>query len=546
MRVGEYLFQRLKALGVRYTFGIPGDFVLPLYQALERTSIQPIVVTHEPAAGFAADAYARLKGLGVALVTYGAGALNMVNAIAQAYAERSPVLVVSGAPEIRDRRLEALVHHKVRTFESQLIVYREITCAAAALNDPRMAPGEIDRVLDAISRWKRPGYLEVPRDVVFATGARPQRAGPLARRPDPAALREVMGEVVARLNRSRRPVIYAGVEIERFGLIRKLVRLAERLNLPVVTSMDGKTVFPEIHRNFVGIYMGKVGSAQARKVVEQSDCVLMLGALQTDVSTGLFTARVDQASLISASSEEVSVSFHRYPDVNLVDLVQFLLASRAVKRRALRIPQRRSARSPAPEARLTSRAIVEELNAFLTPGRFTVVSDVGDCMYACVDLRTDTFLGPGYYNSMGFAVPAAIAAELAWPGRRAVALVGDGGFQMTGMELGTARAHGLKPIVILFNNGGFATMQAIAGKKPYFRVAPWDYVGIAESVGCRGMRVQSRAAFRAALAEALKSRSAFLIEAMLSPTDVSLAWARIADEVRSRLSAAPANRKTVR
>jgi indolepyruvate decarboxylase len=535
MRVGEYLFQRLKALGVRHTFGIPGDFVLPLYQALERTSIRPIVVTHEPSAGFAADAYARLKGLGVALVTYGAGALNMVNAIAQAYAECSPVLVVSGAPEIRDRRLEALVHHKVRTFESQLVVYREITCAAAALNDPRIALGEIDRVLDAIARRKRPGYLEIPRDVVFATGARSPRAGPPARRPDPAALREVMSEVVARLNRSRRPVIYAGVEIERFGLMRKLIRLAEKLNLPVVTSMDGKTVFPETHRNFAGIYMGRVGSAQARKMVERSDCVLMLGALQTDVSTGLFTARVDQASLISASSEEVCVSFHRYPDVSLVDLVQFLLTTRAVKRRALRIPRRRRAARAVPGGSITTRAIVEELNTFLTPGRFTVVSDVGDCMYACVDLRTDTFLGPGYYNSMGFAVPAAIAAELAWPDRRPVALVGDGGFQMTGMDLGTARAHGLRPIVILFNNGGFATMQAIAGKKSYFRVAPWDYVGVAESLDCRGVRVQSRAAFRAALSEALRSRSTFLIEAMLSPNDISPAWARIADEVRSRL-----------
>jgi indolepyruvate decarboxylase len=156
-------------------------------------------------------------------------------------------------------------------------------------------------------------------------------------------------------------------------------------------------------------------------------------------------------------------------------------------------------------------------------------------MYACVDLRTDHFLGPGYYNSMGFAVPAAIAAGLAWPHRRPVALVGDGGFQMTGMDLGTARAYGLQPIVILFNNGGFATMQAIAGKKPYFRVAPWDYVGIPESLGCRGVRVQSRAAFRAALAEGLRSRSVFLIEAILSPADVSPAWARIADEVRSRL-----------
>ena len=136
---------------------------------------------------------------------------------------------------------------------------------------------------------------------------------------------------------------------------------------------------------------------------------------------------------------------------------------------------------------------------------------------------------------MGFAVPAAIAAELAWPKRRVVALVGDGGFQMTGMELGNSRRHGLRPIVILFNNGGFATMQAIAGRKPYFTVPSWDYVPIAESLGCRGVRVQTRAAFRTALREALTSRSCVLIEAVLSPTDISPTWRRIAGEVRSHL-----------
>jgi indolepyruvate decarboxylase len=249
----------------------------------------------------------------------------------------------------------------------------------------------------------------------------------------------------------------------------------------------------------------------------------------------LYTARVDRGSLISASSEEVSVSYHRYPEANLVDVMKLLLASRGVKRHPMRIAPRRSARPRPPSLDLTSRGIVDELNDFLVPGRFTVVADVGDCMYACVDLRTDAFLGPGYYNSMGFGIPAAIAAALAWPQRRVVALVGDGGFQMTGMDLGTARTHGLRPIVILFNNGGFATMQAIAGKKPYFSVAPWDYVRVAQSLGGRGTQVQTRGALRAALKEALDSRDFFLIEAVLSPTDISPTWKRIAREVHSRL-----------
>ncbi len=131
MNVGEYLFRRLEELGVGHLFGIPGDFVVPHFRVAADVGLQIVVTTHEPGAGFAADAYARLAGLGAVLTTYGAGALNMVNAIAQAYAEKSPVLVVSGAPEVQGRRIDALFHHRVKGYDSQLNVYREITGAAA-------------------------------------------------------------------------------------------------------------------------------------------------------------------------------------------------------------------------------------------------------------------------------------------------------------------------------------------------------------------------------------------------------------------------------
>lgn len=539
MLIGEYLFHRLKEHGVRHTFGIPGDFVLPLYQALEGSGVEPVVVTHEPSAGFAADAYARLRGLGAALVTFGAGALNMVNSIAQAYAEKSPVLVISGAPEIRNRNLDALIHHKVRSFESQHAIYREVTIASAVLNDPGTALAEIDRVFEAVLRFKRPGYLEVPRDVTMAPSGSRHRAKPVVPPKDPAALREAMTEVIARIGASRRPVIYAGVEIERFDLREKLIALVEKLNVPIATSVEGKTVFPENHPNFVGIYMGRVGSEFAREYVERSDCLLMLGAFLTDVNTGFFTAKVDRANLISVSSEEMSISYHRYPEVTLPDFLDTLLASRDAKRRTFirvpPVPVERRGRA----TRLRTADIVEELNQFVKPGRNIVVSDVGDCLYACIDLRTDHFLAPGYYNSMGFGVPAALAASLAIPERRTVALVGDGGFQMTGMDLATARRCRLNPIVILMNNGGYGTMRAIVGRRSYFDLAPWDYVAIARALGGDGARVETRAAFHKALLGARRSRRFFLIEAVVDPDDISPTWRRIAAGVRNQMHARP-------
>ena len=548
MRVGKYLFKKLKAEGVTHAFGIPGDFTLPLFKAMEDAKLQIVVTTHEPSAGFAADAYARLRGLGAAVVTYGAGALNMVNATAQAYAEKSPVLVISGAPEVQGRKVDTLIHHKVKTFDSQLNVYNEITGSAVALKDPTTAAEDIDRIFDTVLKKKRPGYIEVPRDLVDADAGQRARKTPVPPKMDHAALDEAMKDVIQRLNRSLRPVIYAGLEIMRFNLREKLIHLVEKLGLPIATSIEGKAVIPEDHPNFVGIYMGQIGSEQARKFVEDSDCLLMLGGFLTDVNTGQFTARVNRSTLISASSERIIISNHRYSDVTLLNLIDFLLESKEVEPRKFHKPRLPEAPRPPSSGRLRMIDIVEVLNSFITPARFVVTSDVGDCLYCAIELCTEDFLGPGYYNSMGFGVPAAIAAQLAAPERRAIALVGDGGFQMTGVELSTAKRLSLNPIVIVCNNGSYATMQAIAGKKSYFDVAPWDYVELAKALGGTGTRVDSRKKFREALERADASPNFFLIETIIDPKDISPTWQKYAEKVKSRidrstkLSSRPAER----
>ena len=538
MQVGEYLFRRLRAEGAEHAFGIPGDFVLPHFPLAEAAGIEIVVTTHEPGAGFAADAYARLRGIGVAIGTYGAGALNMVNAIAQAYAERSPVVVVSGAPEVQGRRVDALFHHRVKSFESQFNVFREVTGAAVALNDPAVAAEAIDHVLEVVLRTKRPGYIEVPRDVLKATLQRAPGGPAPAPSRDPAALEEALAEVVARLARSERPVIFAGPETERLGLRESLAALVEKLGVPLVTSIEGKCVFPEEHPNFVGLYMGQAGSEAAREAVEGADCLLMLGAVLTDVSTGHYTARIDRSRVIAASVEDLSVGYHRYPDVTLPDLVAHLLAAGELRDWGFRPAPRPATPAASGDGPLKTAHIVEELNAFLTPGRYVVVSDVGDCLYASVDLRTDVFLGPGYYNSMGFGVPGGLAVGLARPDRRAVVLVGDGGFQMTGLELSTAARYGQRPIVVLFDNGGYAMMQTIAGESPYFDVARWDYPALARALGGHGVRVTTREELRDALRAAEASETFALIAAVLEPTDVSPAWQRITDGIRSRIDEA--------
>lgn len=535
MQLAEYLFKRIREAGVTHTFGIPGDFALPLYAAQLQSGLKTVVMTHEPSVGYAADVYARLNGLGVAIVTYGVGALNMVNAVAMAYAEQSPMLVIAGAPDVGWQRDDTLFHHRVKSPDTQLRVLREVTAIQASITDPALAVQQIDEVFNAVGKHSRPGFIEIARDITFADVTPP--IAPVSRRPSIAAseaLDEAVAEIVARLNASTRPVVYAGVEIERFELMPALTRLVEKLNLPVATSLMGKAVVPERHPHFIGNYLGAIGPGFVRQYLEQSDCVLALGIFLSDVDVGFDPNWIDRRHLIQATTEGVTVSHHCYPEVGLNQLLEALLASNALRRHETALPAR-----PAPSPTETTHAwgiaaIVDELNSLLN-AKHLVLADTGDCLFASVELRADRFIGPGYYASMGLAVPGAIGAQLARPELRPVVLVGDGAFKMNGVELGTARDLGLNPIVILLNNRSFGTLRATDRDREYYRVRSWDYVGIARALGGDGVRAHNRTEFHTAMQAAESAKEFFLIEAVLPEADASPTLQRLGHEYGRRI-----------
>lgn len=324
--VGQYLIDRLHALGLKHIFGIPGDYVLTLYKMIEASPIELVGVTREDNAGFAADAYARVSGLSCVCVTYCAGGLSLCNSIAGAYAEKSPVIVLSGSPGLSERVRNPLLHHKVKGFETQFEVFEKITVASAVLSDPITAFGEIDRVLEAALRYKRPVYLEIPRDMVLAKQVAPHRPPAGLPPSDPDALREALDETVAMLTAAKRPMILADVEIHRFGLQDELLALAEQTGMPIATTILGKSVISEGHPLFAGVYEGAMGRAEVAEYVEQADCLLMLGCFMTDINLGIFTAKLDPSRCIDATSEDLRIRYHHYSDVRLDDFLRGLTA----------------------------------------------------------------------------------------------------------------------------------------------------------------------------------------------------------------------------
>src|SRR3954462_11011403 len=237
LSIGEYLIQRLYAHGVRHVFGIPGDYVLGFYEQLRQSPIRTITTCDEQGAGFAADAYARVRGLGAVCITYCVGGLKVVNTTAEAFAEKSPVVVISGAPGIKEREKNPLLHHKVREFDTQKKVFEQLTIASAVLSDPQSAFQEIDRVLHAALRYKRPVYIELPRDLVSVPGIRYHQPDEHHEDSDPRTLKAALTESLEMINSAEKPVLLADAEVHRFGLQDVVVQLAKKTNIPVVSTL---------------------------------------------------------------------------------------------------------------------------------------------------------------------------------------------------------------------------------------------------------------------------------------------------------------------
>ncbi len=541
LTIGQYLIERLAHYGVRHVFGIPGDYVLGFYDLLQKSKLRVINTCDEQGAGFAADAYARIRGLGAVCVTYCVGGLKVANSTAGAFAEKSPVVVISGAPGLKERRKDPLLHHKVREFDTQKKVFEQITVASTVLSDPQVAFQEIDRVLHAALRYKRPVYIELPRDLVNVPGIPHYRPPEIHERSDPRTLRAMLAEAATMINEARQPVILADVEVHRFGLQAELVKLAEKTNIPIAATLLGKSVIGEHHPFYLGVYEGAMGREDVRKYVETSDCVILLGFFMTDINLGVFTARLDPSRCIRATSERMSVRYHNYEEVRFKDFVRGLLRLPLRRRRLPKLPRPHATpafHSGPKKVGLTVKRLFERLNSFLSEETM-VVADVGDALFGAADLfihHSTEFLGPAYYASMGFGVPASVGAQLASPKLRPLVLVGDGAFQMTGMELATVARYGLNPVVVVLNNRGYGTERHMQDG-PYNDVWPWKYYRVPEILGAgRGFAVRTEQELDDALIAAKAHRQSYcLLDVHLQPLDRSPALQRLAERLARNL-----------
>ena len=533
--VGQYLVDRLYELGLRHLFSIAGDYSIEWVNSyVEPSGIRVIEEVNELNAGYAADGYARLKGIGALCVTYSAGALCAVNPIAGAYVEKVPVVLINGTPSIKRtiafEQTGFSSHHFISGRETDLQVFEYVTVATVRVDNPDLAPLLIDHALTQCITEKRPVYIELLEDMVDLVCEPPQGRLKSARTmSDKGGLDQATAKIQEQLQGAAHPLIWLGVEIDRLGLQQKARSLIQQLKIPYVTQFMSKAVLSEDDAQFAGVFDGQASSAAVKDLVNNADFILALGVWLTDLNSLGWNQDFGKTAFVSLDAVKYGAYF--CPQVALEHLIDGLLAG-AVRGKVQALPAK--PRAPGtranPDDKITYQGFYDFIPSFIDKNTI-LGSDASINYFGSLLLKVGTpgcFIAQSSYSSIGYIGPAATGLCLAKQSeQRVMVFAGDGGFQMSAQCLSTQTRFQLNPIIFVINNGVYGVEQWLADStvlytdKPFYKsciLHPWNYRKLSEVFGCQGWKVSTYRELAEAVTGALANSTSPSIIHVLVPS----------------------------
>ena len=529
LTVIQHVLSRLQEIGISEVFGVPGDFAFPVNDAIiQKDGMRWIGCANELNAAYAADGYARIKGVGALCTTYGVGELSALAGVAGAYAEHLPIFHLVGAPRMAVQRARAIVHHTLGTGEYDLFrrMSEPVVCAHAVMT-PQNVAYETERLIAEALYHLRPVYMAFPADlanqpVVSSAAPVPQP------RSDEKQLAAAVGAIVAALEEAKTACLLPGLIVARLGLGEKLQKLVDASGLPFATMFHDKTVLDEQQPAYVGMYDGALMNEDVQHFVEGSERLITVGTLMTDFNTGSFTSNLDPKRTIAIDHHSVSVDGRTFPSVELGDILTALAEA---------LPHREWPRMEAGSlgsvtgggaAPITAEALYPRWAQFIREGDI-VVAETGTASMGLGFAKMPS--GANFYNqtlwgAIGWATPAALGMAIADPSRRTVLITGEGSHQLTVQELGTFGQQGLKPVIFVLNNDGYL-IERLLCKDPeiaYNDIAPWRYAELPQAFGCEGWtatKVTTCAEFDAAMETAQGANAGTYIEVVTGRYEAS-------------------------
>ena len=531
--VARYLARRLRQMGLRYLYGVPGNHLGPFLTVMrEMGEVEWIGTPTELGAGYAADGYARVQGVGAVAVTYGVGAFSLINTVGGAYVEEIPLVVINASPTFEQwlnfRAVGLLTSHMSPRFESNLDAYRQVTVDAQVISNSRLAPRQIDGALAACLSHRRPVYLEVMESTWSGECDAPEGEVVALDRPkNVKMLADAVAAAVQRIRELGRPILWGGEEIDRLRLGKDFQELVDATKIPFCTTIGGKSILSEYHPAFHGVYNGKASLPEVIHVFKQvAKCRIGLGAWTTSKNLGGEQALGED--WIKADHDGVSVGSRYFPDVKLGDLIRGLRealvsefgegafaadyyaddssleAAEGGDQPASREAFLDSLSASFPQdVPLTYDNFFQRINDFLedaTEGSWPDVANpyavVSDAAFALLGSQNVTmaeprsFFAQNAWLAIGYSVGAASGIKSALPDKRLLVFVGDGSFQETCQEMSTHTRLRHDTVVFVLNNEDFYGIEQMLVHPCYYKdqeeeqfyneLHPWRYERLAE------------------------------------------------------------------
>lgn len=500
VNVAEYLCIRLKELGCEHIFGVPGDYALSFLNVVMNSGINYIGTCNELNAGYAADAYARVKGVGAISTTFVVGELSAINATAGSFAEDVPVVHICSAPIAKHHKNGTLLHHTLFDYSKTLKMFEQVTAAAVKVANKDTAAEIIDSTLLKCITLSKPVYICLCADLVNELIKKPE--SPLNRpksRSNSSELDLVVKKTAQLIKNSKQPVFILGYELLRVNSTESMRELLEISKIPFSTMIMGKTAIDEQHPQYMGIYLGKKGNPHVTQYIEESDCLIMLGEKMMDFNTGFFSEKLPRHCMVYNHLGKSKIGEQEFKEVYVEDIIQRLI--NLYKTGELRQYNFPGSTPPYPQAmhifvhrknrglglepvrNLTINRMFD-IVASLLPDSVNVLAETGISLFSGLELmlsKNSQFFGQSFFGSIGYSVGATLGLCIAGK-KRVFSFIGDGSLQVTVQDLSTIFRNGLNPIIIIINNDGY-TIERVICDDSYNNIARWKYSKLPKAFG---------------------------------------------------------------
>ncbi|KAK4720071.1 hypothetical protein R3W88_018409 [Solanum pinnatisectum] len=494
--LGRHLARRLVEIGVEDVFSVPGDFNLTLLDHLiAEPRLKNVGCCNELNAGYAADGYARSRGVGACVVTFTVGGLSVINAIAGAYSENLPIICIVGGPNTNDYGTNRILHHTIGLpdFSQELRCFQTVTCYQAVINNLEDALEQIDRAISTALIERKPVYISISCNLpatphpTFSRDPIPFFLSP--RLSSKKGLEAAVDAAVAFLSKAVKPVMIGGPKLRVAKACDAFAELADSSGYAMAMMPSAKGLVAEQHPHFIGTYWGAVGTSYCAEIVESADAYLFAGPVFNDYSSVGYSLLIKREKALIVQPDRVVIG--NGPAFGCVLMKDFLseLAKKVKKNetaydnyRRIFVPEGTPPK-PEPNESLRVNVLFQHVQKMLSADT-AVIAETGDSWFNCQKLKLPE--GCGYqfqmqYGSIGWSVGATLGYAQSVPKKRVISFIGDGSFQVTAQDVSTMIRCDQKTIIFLINNGGY-TIEVEIHDGPYNVIKNWNYTGLVDAL----------------------------------------------------------------